>query len=91
VEWNLSSDALNFLLLRFRELSGIDVTRRISIFILGYAIFRMAFCKMASGTAKGTVDEFRLEKAYFYYRGRAAEYLPSHADERVDSSWLRVG
>ncbi|MCU1298168.1 MAG: hypothetical protein JWO91_2446 [Acidobacteriaceae bacterium] len=89
VEWNLSSDAMEFLLLRFRELTGIDVAKRISIFILGYAVFRMAFCKMASGTAKGTADEFRLRKAYFHYRQRATEYLPSCSS--VNSSRLRLG
>jgi hypothetical protein len=92
VEWNLHPDALALLLLRFRQMSGIDVSRRIRIFILAYAIFRMAFCKMASGTLRGTAEEFRLRTAYFYYRRRAEEYLPSKAGSQYRiNSWARSG
>jgi hypothetical protein len=86
VEWDLPPDALEFLLLRFRELSGINVAGRISIFILAYAVFRMAFCKMAGGTVRGTADEFRLRKAYFYYRRRIEGQLLSKAAAHVRNS-----
>jgi hypothetical protein len=92
VEWNLHPDALALLLLRFREMSGIDVSRRIRIYILAYAVFRMAFCKMASGSLRGTADEFRLRAAYFYYRRRAEEHLPSKAGSQYRiNSWARSG
>jgi hypothetical protein len=75
VEWDLHPDTLEYLLGRFRELSGIDARQRIQVFILAYAVFRMAFCKMAAGTVLGTADEFRLSRIYRYYRSRAAKCL----------------
>jgi hypothetical protein len=71
----LHPDRPDYLLGRFRELSGIDGSKRIKIFILAYAVFRMAFCKMAAGTVFGTADEFRLRRIHVYYRGRAAKCL----------------
>jgi hypothetical protein len=75
VEWDLHPDTLEYLLGRFRELSGVDASQRIQVFILAYAVFRMAFCKMAAGTVLGTGDEFRLSRIYRYYRSRAAKCL----------------
>jgi hypothetical protein len=75
VEWRLDSPALDYLLLRFRALSGIDARPRIELFILAYAAFRMAFCKMAAGTVRGTVDEFPLGRAYRDYRSQVEHCL----------------
>ncbi len=71
IEWQLSSDATSFLVDRLRQLSGIDVSRRLRIFTLAYAVFRLGFCKMARSTVHGSPEEGRLLDAYLYYRRRA--------------------
>jgi hypothetical protein len=90
VEWDLHPDTLDYLLGRFRGLSGIDAGKRIQVFILAYAVFRMAFCKMAAGTVLGTGDEFRLSRIYRYYRSRAAKCLSFETTRYSRTSGLRV-
>jgi hypothetical protein len=90
VEWDLHPDKLDYLLGRFRELSGIDGSQRIQVFILAYAVFRMAFCKMAAGTVLGTGDEFRLRRVYRYYRDRAVKCLSSETICSARPSGWRV-
>jgi hypothetical protein len=75
VEWDLYPHALDYLLLRFRALSGIDARKPIQVFMLAYAAFRMAFCKMASGSVPGKADEFPLRRAYGSYRRRVEHCL----------------
>jgi hypothetical protein len=60
---------------RLRQLSGIDVSPRLRIFTLAYAIFRLGFCKMAMSTVRGSPEEGRLLAAYLYYRRRAEQLL----------------
>ena len=74
IEWQLNPDATSFLMDRLRQLSGIDVSRRLRIFTLAYAVFRLGFCKMAMSTVRGSPEECRLLDAYQYYR-RTAEQL----------------
>jgi adenine/guanine phosphoribosyltransferase-like PRPP-binding protein len=78
IEWRLEPDAVEFLLNRFRQLSGIDAQSRISIHMLAYCVFRLGFCKMALPTVCGSAEEQRLEKAYRYYRGKAEQLLFKH-------------
>jgi hypothetical protein len=67
VEWNSPPDAASFLLLRFYQLTGKDPRPLFSVFKLAYAVFRVAWCKMAATTVSGTEEEIRLKNAYARY------------------------
>jgi hypothetical protein len=71
VEWEMSADARDFLLSRFRKLSGYDVSARMEIHALAYCIFRLGFCKMAMSTVRGSAEEKRLYSAYRKYSAHA--------------------
>jgi hypothetical protein len=75
VEWDLGAEATQFLLRKFRQFSGIDVSRRIRDYMLAYCVFRLGFCKMAMSTASGSAEESRLDLAYVRYRARAERLL----------------
>lgn len=77
VEWNLHPDALEFLLSCFGSLTGDDPRPRLPVFLLAYAIFRMASCKMALSTVAGSPEEIRLIQAYEFYRHRSEQQLNS--------------
>jgi hypothetical protein len=75
VEWDLSSDGTEYLLRRFEQLSGIDVTQKLDAHMLGYCVFRLGFCKMAASTVPGSREEARLEGAFRWYRFKAEKLL----------------
>jgi hypothetical protein len=75
VEWDLSSEATEFLLRRFKQLSGVDVAQRLDTYVLAYSVFRLGFCKMAASTVLGSAEESRLEVAYRWYRSKAGKML----------------
>ncbi len=64
VEWELDAAASEFLLRRFRQISGIDVSATLDIYMLAYCVFRLGFCKMARstvlGSPRGTTADFSL-------------------------------
>lgn len=80
VEWDLHPDALDFLLSRYRLLTGEDLRQRLPIFLITYAVFRLAWCKMALPTVAGTAEEFRLAQEYRYYRKQIETQLPQGID-----------
>src|SRR5881396_133882 len=80
VEWNLHPDALDFLLSRYRLLTGEDLRQRLQIFLITYAVFRLAWCKMALPTVPGTAEEFRLAQEYRYYRRHIETQLAQGID-----------
>lgn len=75
IEWDLTSEATEFLLRRFKQLSGINVGQRLETYMLAYCVFRLGFCKMAAPTVSGSKDESRLEMAYRFYRLKAGKLL----------------
>ncbi len=75
IEWQLSPDALDFLLSKFRQLSGVDSSPRLRHYMLTYSVFRLGFCKMAMSTVSGSAEERRLQTAYLYYRSQAERLL----------------
>ncbi len=75
VEWDLSPEAAEFLLRRFKQLSGMDVTQKLDLYLLAYCVFRLGFCKMAASTVLGSREESRLEIAYRWYRSKAGKML----------------
>ena len=74
IEWQLEADALEFLLRRFRQLSGIDPRPRLAWYMLAYSIFRMGCSKMARSTASEK-ELSRLDSAYGCYRECAKRLL----------------
>ena len=80
LEWNLHRDALDFLLSQYRLLTGEDLRQRLQIFLITYAVFRLAWCKMALPTEARTEEEFRLAQAYRYYRGHIETRLAHGID-----------
>jgi hypothetical protein len=75
LEWNLSRDAESLLLLRFYQLTGKDPRPSFCVFKLAYAVFRVAWCKMAATTVLGTSEEVRLQNAYARYSACVREEL----------------
>lgn len=75
VEWELNSEAADFLVRRFKQLSGVDVKQKLKVYTLAYYVFRLGFCKMAASTVVGSREESRLVAAYRWYRSKAAELL----------------
>ena len=75
VEWDLSFEAAEFLLRNFKQLSGIDVAKKLHVYKLAYCVFRLGFCKMGASTVLGSREESRLENAYRWYRSQALKLL----------------
>ena len=89
VEWNLHPDALDFLLSRYRLLTGEDLRQRLPLFLLAYAVFRLAWCKMAMPTVRGSAEDFRLTQAYRYYRGHIETQL-AHGIDALRKNFRRT-
>jgi hypothetical protein len=75
IEWDLSSAAAEFLLRRFKQVSGIHVGQKVDTYMLAYCVFRLGFCKMAASTVSGSREQSRLELAYRWYRTKAEKLL----------------
>jgi hypothetical protein len=75
VEWQLGSDASDFLVEQFRRRSALDVSPDLPLYKLAYSVFRCGFCKMAISTVKGSPEEQRLLDAYQHYRTIACDLL----------------
>jgi hypothetical protein len=85
-EWDLSFEAAEFLVRRFKQLSGIDVAHKLDTYLLAYCVFRLGFCKMAASTVSGYREESRLESAYRWYRSKAGKLLDAetlHGNSRA--------
>lgn len=78
VEWELSAEATDYFLRRYRALSGDEARPRIAAYRLAYTLFRMGYCKMAAEAMRGGDEEERLQRAYWAYR-RLAEHLSRQA------------
>jgi hypothetical protein len=57
VEWSLESSACEFLLERYRHCSGDDASARIGNYKLAYAMFRLAWSRMAAASSVGDPQE----------------------------------
>jgi hypothetical protein len=75
IEWRLTSEALEFLVAKFLQFSGVDVSQSLRPHLLAYTIFRLGFCKMAASTVAGTSEESRLLSAQTYYRSCAEQMV----------------
>ncbi len=68
VEWELNPAQSSEFLEKYRELSGDDARKRVREYVLIYAIFRMAWSKMAARASSGSFDEKLLFRDYMRYR-----------------------
>jgi len=69
VEWELSLPQREFLLAEYRCASGNNGNERLQQYELAYAVFRLAWSKMAAASVTGTEEEQRLLSDYRRYRG----------------------
>lgn len=76
IEWELGPEALDRLVEKFCAFSGEkDIADRIPTYVLAYSTFQLAFCKMAAGAVSDVAEKYRLNTAYFRYRGVVQELL----------------
>jgi hypothetical protein len=75
VEWNLDPLAAQLFINAYARLSQDDPGDRLPAYTLAYAIFRMAYSKMAAAAMRGAPEEGRLIKDYLRYRRRAERLL----------------
>jgi hypothetical protein len=68
VEWELGDDAREYFLKEYRMQSGDDPRERVDDYVLAYALFRIAYVKMAAGCLRGSGEEARLIRDYQRYR-----------------------
>jgi hypothetical protein len=76
IEWQMSPDGTQRFIDRYRSLSGDDPGLRLPAFLLAYAVFRMAYCKMAAAAMQASGEETRLQDSYLRYRAAAKMLLP---------------
>jgi hypothetical protein len=82
VEWELSPPAFEFMLSRFRQFTGHDAVPRMPVFLLAYAVFRLAWCEMAMNRANNPLEMQRLGSASRKYRRRVESQL-------LKENWLK--
>ena len=73
VEWQMEDQQAQEFLEKYRELSGDDPWERLPNYLLAYAVFRMAWSKMAAQASAGSFDEGLLRRDYEKYRAKAIE------------------
>jgi thiamine kinase-like enzyme len=86
VEWEMDSEAAEFLTSRYARLSNDDPRPRLPAFLLAYTVFRMGYCKMACEAEAGSAEEMRLRCAYQRYRNRAQRLANPGANWRRHAS-----
>ncbi|HMF89102.1 MAG TPA: hypothetical protein VKL40_00555 [Candidatus Angelobacter sp.] len=74
VEWRMNPAQREFFLEAYRRASGDDAQFRVADFSIAYALFRLAYCRMAANALPGTDEEARLILAAAKY-GQAMEEL----------------
>lgn len=75
VEWDMPHHGTEYLLRGFHQLTGNDLRSRISEFVLAYTMFRVGYCKMATGSECDAEERSRLERAYQRYRRLAQDEI----------------
>ena len=79
IEWALDDAAADYFLDCYYVLSGDAAEGRLPSYLLAYAIFRTAYCKMASAAMKGIPEYARMSREYHSYRDQAARLLEKFA------------
>jgi hypothetical protein len=91
VEWEMNSDAAEYLVGGYVQLTGDQVNARLPGWKLAYATFRMAYCKMAAEALAGTAEASRLSSEYRRYRAQVRRMLPTGLPETVAAPPACVG
>jgi len=68
VEWEMDAATRAAFLREYVALTRDDASRRIANYLLAYAVFRGAWCRMAAAGMKGTAEEERLTREAQRYR-----------------------
>ncbi len=68
VEWGLSGAAKQYLIERYATLSGDDPRSRLRSYLLAYAVFRLAYCRLAAESMSGSDDAARFCREAERYR-----------------------
>lgn len=76
VEWSMPTHAQVQLIDRYRALTGDDVSKRLRMYLLAYAVFRCGYCLMAAEAVRGSGEEHRLITAHDRYRMFVESCLP---------------
>jgi len=75
VEWDLASEAADYFVRRYSELSGDRPQRRLPAWLQAYTAFRLGYCRMAAESLAGSAEEERLLRDCRRYRARASAAL----------------
>jgi hypothetical protein len=88
VEWRMEPQAREALIERYEQQSKDRARSRLAAYELAYAVFRMAWSKMAAEANAGQFDEQLLRRDYLRYREQALELAaePAHKPELVPGS-----
>jgi hypothetical protein len=73
VEWDMDKHQRAEFLSRYRDLTDDCPEARLPDYLLTYAVFRMAWSKMAAEASWGSFDETLLRRDYQRYRTKAVE------------------
>lgn len=75
VEWELNADASAFFVEGYRRRTGDNPGRRLPAYLMAYAIFRTAYCKMAAVASNGTSECDRFLRDLARYRRQTSALL----------------
>jgi len=76
VEWRLGPQSTDYLLRRYKSVSGDDASDRLPGYTTAYVAFRMGYCKMAMESVADPEEQNRLRRDFSYYRSLAQSFLP---------------
>ena len=86
IEWRMGASAREVLLARYEKRSGDQLRSQLGAYELAYAVFRMAWSKMAADANAGQFDEQLLRRDYLRYREQALELAAEPARNREVAS-----
>jgi hypothetical protein len=68
VEWQMNDGQMSEFLNRYCHASGDDASGRIDAYVKAYAVFRTAYCLMASDAMSGSDEQVSMQHAADFYR-----------------------
>lgn len=78
VEWRMDSGSADYFLARYSAISGDRPRPRLPAYLNAYALFRLAYCRMAGDALAGSDEEPRLRRDYARYRAVARQCLAAN-------------
>jgi hypothetical protein len=77
MEWEMGECVANHFLSLYESRAGDNARARVSAFLIGYAAFRMGYCKMGVEAMAGTDEAARLCRDFAGYRKLVAAHIAS--------------